>query len=469
MTLEELTDQLKNLGKLVNLDMLGLTVNKLKTMINEKADKKHNHIADEVSTTNDKQFVNQAEMNQIHTIIRNGGGKKYLNDSGVYTEMHAFTDEYANKVSKLNIEGDGSLYLTDNGMYKPPLTDDQSRKIEKVLLNGDGTKCLSDNGSYKNLITILDDDKKTTKINTYSSSYIQEKINAESHSNRNILDDITLERFTQWEEKSKTVVTDGDGDKYLSDDGTYKFVNTADIIKDSVLNATDSTLSSLKINEVIDDKIATSEEKTTIELNKKQNAEVGKGLSTNDFTNSYRDKISAIETTGRSDKFLAQDGFYYQIHDYGINDAVVSDTATYSSTKIEDVLNTSISNLVLPTQNDAPTMWQKSYDNVKAGDVIEINTSVNYNIKKAMVQVFKYVAGQSGIERIISKFDESDARVYTHNPDKVVFNFGGTNSVKIKDKYELELTLNVDGFYETPLITKSDFVDLYDFTVEEAV
>lgn len=143
------------------------------------------------------------------TTIANQIGKKVDKEVGKGLSTNDYTDMDKSKVDIINVNGDGSRYLADDGTYKI---------IE-----------ISDNNAS------IDDDNISTST-TYSSS----KINAElakkadlnhahtefhSHENKQILDGITLEKMDNWDMKTSLLVTDGDGVKFLSNDGTYKEIS----------------------------------------------------------------------------------------------------------------------------------------------------------------------------------------------------------------------------------------------------
>jgi hypothetical protein len=153
-------------NKWINLEVLTYAINKIKTLINNKADKEHNHIASDVKQDATHRFVNDIEKDNISKIITDGTGDAVLHNDGVYKEL-------------------------------------------------------------ANANTI--DDLVSSGTSTYSSKKINIELNKKAnagdlhtHDNKNILDDISLERFSIWNEKTKKIITTGNGDKYLADDGTYK-------------------------------------------------------------------------------------------------------------------------------------------------------------------------------------------------------------------------------------------------------
>jgi hypothetical protein len=174
-----------------------------------------------------------------------------------------------------------------------------------------------------------------------------------------------------------------------------------------------------------------------------------------------------LNNTGDGSKYLANDGNYYVINNFGIDDANTTSKTTFSSEKIDNKINTIIKNLVLPTQNDAPTIWQKTYLNVKAGDVLEMVTSEDFIMDKLIVQAFKSVSGTMGVTEIIKKFSNSEQGSFYYNENNVEFINTDDGKAKIKDAYVITNSLRTDGLYESNIINKSDYIDFNSITVEE--
>lgn len=459
----------------VTLGVLKYTINKLKGLLNTKADLSHSHAAKDIIEANDKQFINSNEKDKISKLIINGNGSQVLSDNGTYInlstltddqksliskiiingdgsqvlsnngtyiDMLALTDEQKNLISKIIITGDGTKVLSDNGNYilMSSLSTEQSDLLSKIIVSGDGTKILSDNGNYINLSSTIIDDTTVNTSKTYSSSYINTELNKKastkdlhSHTNKAILDKIT---------------DTGSKIEFLCADGTYKEISGG--INDSNITST-TTLSATETVKRLDTKVD--------KIN-------GKQLSTNDFTDDDKSKLSAIYVKGEPNRFLAKDGFYYKIDNCGINDDLSSTEFTYSSNKIDNKIEKAISNLVLPTQNDAPTIWQKVFYNVKKDVPIEIPTSLYYVIDKTLIQIFKYVKGSENLNRTINDFYKTEAEEFYYNADNIKFSDADNGYVTINDNYEIKVTKN-DIFYESALIDKSEFIDLVGLVFEE--
>ena len=120
------------------------------------------------------------------------------------------------------------------------------------------------------------------------------------------------------EDKTKVskIITDGVGDKYLSDDGSYKTVSGGGGVT-SVNTKTGAVV--LNANDVG----AYSKSESDSLLGDKADKEAGKGLSTNDYSNADKTKVSKIITDGLGDKYLSDDGSYKTVSGGGVSEANV--------------------------------------------------------------------------------------------------------------------------------------------------
>jgi hypothetical protein len=254
----------------VTLGVLKYTIEKLKGLLNSKADLTHNHAPKDIIETNDKQFISFDEKSKVSKLNINGDGSQVLSNNGTYIDILALTDEQKELISKISINGDGTKVLSDNGDYilMSSLSTAQKDLLSKINISGDGTKILSDNGNYINLSSTIIDDTTVNTSKTYSSSYINTELNKKAstkdlhtHTNKAILDKIT---------------DTGSKIEFLCADGTYKEVSGG--INDSNITST-TTLSAAETVKRLDTKVD--------KIN-------GKQLSSNDFTDDEKSKLSTI-------------------------------------------------------------------------------------------------------------------------------------------------------------------------------
>lgn len=140
-----------------------------------------------------------------------------------------------------------------------------------------------------------------------------------------------------------------------------------------------------------------------------------------------------------------------------INDTAPVTDKVYSSKKTEERLQ-EVENSITGGGVDTAKMWQKTYLNVNAGDSLYINTTGDYIMDKAIIQPYKFIEGEQGIVETLKTFDNSEADNFYYNEENVVFD----GAMKIKDEYDLNFTYDAEnGYYESNVINKSDYIDLY--------
>jgi hypothetical protein len=461
---------------------------------------KDTYVAQETGKGLSSNDYDAASKEKVDKLITAGDGSKVLADDGTYKNIAGGSindsdlESTNTTLSSSKIKGTYVAQETGKGLSSNDYDTAAKGKVDKLITAGDGSKVLADNGTYKSVITDTEiDDTAESTTKAYSSTKTNEVING---------------RYTDGEKaKVEKIDTAGDGTKFLADDGTYKLASEGPI-NDSSLDSTSTTLSASKI-------------KSTYVAQ-----ETDKGLSSNDYDATAKGKVDKLATAGDGTKFLADnglydspawgevsdkpfisidgltlqkdengvlksmgttipvelqyldksgdgtkflgnDGNYYTINNFGIDDTAQATNKTYSSEKIDQKIDTLVNGLVLPTQNDAPTIWQKTYLNVTAGQVLELVTSDSYQMDKVIVQLFKFVAGATGVSEVIETFGTSDQANYYCNNDNITFTDGDGGKVKIKDEYAIPTSLNANGYYESAVINKSDYVDFNGISVEE--
>jgi hypothetical protein len=99
---------------------------------------------------------------------------------------------------------------------------------------------------------------------------------------------------------------------------------------------------------------------------------------------------------------------------------------------------------------------QKTFLNVNANDILTFNSPENATFNKAIVQAYKFVAGVQDIIEVLKTFNNTEELSFNFS-NKVEFN----GAMRIKDNNLLPMALNSDGVYETAIINKNDYLDLY--------
>lgn len=135
-----------------------------------------------------------------------------------------------------------------------------------------------------------------------------------------------------------------------------------------------------------------------------------------------------------------------------IDDTTVSVETSYSSSKTEERLE-EVKNTLIAGQESMVNLWQKTALGVKEGNTISHITSEDNSVDKIVVQCYKFVPGDTNIVQVLKEFNNGDEENFYHS-ENVEFN----GVARIKDLYDLKVSLNADGFYESEEIDKSEFV-----------
>lgn len=146
-----------------------------------------------------------------------------------------------------------------------------------------------------------------------------------------------------------------------------------------------------------------------------------------------------------------------------INDLIESNNTTYSSQQIEDKLTEIINTIGVGSGSGTAVVTQKTFLEVAIDDILNINSiDDKINLQNAIVQLYKFIPGTQDIVEIIKDFDNTEKESFYYNPENVEF----TGVMKIKDRYPLNFTYNsTEGYYESEVINKSDFAELYGIEV----
>lgn len=112
-------------------------------------------------------------------------------------------------------------------------------------------------------------------------------------------------------------------------------------------------------------------------------------------------------------------------------------------------------------QNKRSSLEQKVALNVSNGQIIQIESAIDIEEQKALVQVYKYIEGEQDTVHTLKEFNNANKENFIYS-DNVEFD----DTCYIKNKYVLQNTLNDStGLYETKF-NKAEFLDLFSLTSE---
>lgn len=242
-------------------------------------------------------------------------------------------------------------------------------------------------------------------------SFLDKKAEKEHEHNANDITETKTRKFTTNAEKAliDKIITTGDGNKALFDDGEYYKIEAG---KGSVSNWGD-----------LENKPFDGIDDNTLKVNKLT------GLLSVKRKVLTRLQFDLL----RADDLIDEDMIYI----------------------ITDDNNSSEENIPSPSG-----LIQKTFINKVANESFYINID-KLSLDKAVIQLYKFIPGEENIVQTIKTFDNSESDSFFYNNDCIEF----SKLMKIKDAYELDFDINTDGIYETDIIDKSNFVDLYSMEV----
>lgn len=142
-----------------------------------------------------------------------------------------------------------------------------------------------------------------------------------------------------------------------------------------------------------------------------------------------------------------------------IDDTLNSTEKAYSSTQTEKRLN-EVQNTIQNRQDSMVKMWQRSVVSAKINGTTNFTTSEDHTLDKLQIQGYKFIEGEIGIVETIKNFDNGDETSFYYSDD---VDFNGV--MKVKDEHPLGKTLTNDGYYETGIINKEEFLELHNMEV----
>lgn len=352
--------------KWVKLDVLKYAIQKLQALIDKKADDIHRHLPTDISEDSTHNFVSSIEKEKIAIIKTDGTGNSVLHDDGTYKQL-----QETNIIDDMNISTTSTY---------------SSNKIDAELKNK------SDINHTHDEINKLQQDSHT-------------------HINKEVLDNISLEKVTLWDDKSNKIITTGQGDMFLADDGEYKAISTTGSGGVSDWN----DLLNKPFNGIDTDTLKVDE--TTSLLSVK------------------RVVLTKIEyDTLLSENLIDDNTVYIITDDNGVTDGSGTSSAQDSANKI----------------------LQKSFLNTEINDNLYVDISDTVSNDKCIVQAYKFIEAEDNVVETLKLFNNGDETSFYYNPDGVTFD----GSMHIKDKYSLSFEMNNEGFYESNIIDKSMFLNM---------
>ena len=94
--------------------------------------------------------------------------------------------------------------------------------------------------------------------------------------------------------------------------------------------------------------------------------------------------------------------------------------------------------------------------NAKANQIITVDSALDISDNKVIVDCYKFVSGEENVISTIKTFNNTEKDNFFYDKDNIEF----SDSMHIKKEHNLVLNKNNDGFYESEIINKNDYLDI---------
>ena len=156
-------------------------------------------------------------------------------------------------------------------------------------------------------------------------------------------------------------------------------------------------------------------------------------------------------------------GLYVTDGNGGYTKILDENTTDHVNREVLDLLSTDGKDLFFNGKNvqSITTGEHQAYSgtflNVVSGQICTVNIDSGSNLCEQIVQAWEFEEGLDDLITILKTFNNAEKDNFYYNSNEIEF----TNSeCKVKDKYILNSNLNSDGFYESEIINKDDFVEI---------
>ena len=278
--------------------------------------------------------VTTLETQVNNTIKTDGDGTKFLTDDGSYKPVEVDLSDYVSN-SKLNNTLEEAIEPLATKEEVNTALEDKADKIDIITkTNGSGVQFLADDGTYKEITTT---GVTTEQLNTAieplltkedaADIYLTQSQGIELYSEKAsaaVVDTILASGATKQEvnealalkaDKTEIITkSDGDGTKYLADDGTYKTIQgggTDDVTTEQL----EAAVSALATKQELSDGLAAKADSDQVAEDIAE--AVATKAETSDLENYYKKSDITLVTNGDGTSYLANDGSYKTITTQG--------------------------------------------------------------------------------------------------------------------------------------------------------
>ena len=126
------------------------------------------------------------------------------------------------------------------------------------------------------------------------------------------------------------------------------------------------------------------------------------------------------------------------------------------SARVAKELKNKIEDITISVSGSGSVVLNKIFENVTANTVNKFDSPLPLD-NACMINVYKLQSGNTNLNDSLKALENNTKQDFIKNDDEIVIDDKGA---KIKDSYEYNSILNSNGFYESKIINKNNYLEI---------
>ena len=139
-----------------------------------------------------------------------------------------------------------------------------------------------------------------------------------------------------------------------------------------------------------------------------------------------------------------------------IDDCLHTDIDKPVSARVAKELKNKIEDITISVSGSGSVVLNKIFENVTANTVNKFDSPLPLD-NACMINVYKLQSGNTNLNDSLKALENNTEQDFIKNDDEIVIDDKGA---KIKDSYEYNSILNSNGFYESKIINKNNYLEI---------
>ena len=139
-----------------------------------------------------------------------------------------------------------------------------------------------------------------------------------------------------------------------------------------------------------------------------------------------------------------------------IDDCLHTDIDKPVSARVAKELKNKIEDITISVSGSGSVVLNKTFENVTANSVNKFDSPLPLD-NACMINVYKLQSGNTNLNDSLKALENNTKQDFIKNDDEIVIDDKGA---KIKDSYEYNSILNSNGFYESKIINKNNYLEI---------